>query len=517
MQADDGARRSEGTSASASMECRLLDALPAAAYTCDADGLITYFNERARELWGREPRLHDPRDRFCGSWRLFSAAGTPIERDRGVMALALTDGRQHDGGEIVIERPDGNRRRVMASAGPLYHEDGRRNGAVGVLWDVTGHAARDVADRTPDPGLHDFLGRLAHELRNPLMPLRAGVSIIRQAVGDPETIGDHCALMERQLQQLTRLVNELLDVSRVAQGSLRVERSRIELKAVARIAVEENRTLLAQSEHTLSVIVPAEPVLLDADPLRLSQVLSGLLNNAAKYTPRGGHIELAAARDGVGVRVSVRDNGLGIPPEKLEAIFQMFGRLDRSLETGYIGLGIGLTLVKALVEMHGGRIDVRSEGPGKGSEFSVWLPAANPAVDVVAVPEAPEAGRGTPTHGKSWRVLLVDDNRDVARSLARLVRSLGHDIRVAFDGQEALQVAHLFQPHVVLMDIGLPKLNGYDAAREMRSNPWAEDVTLVALTGWGGDMDRQRAHEAGFDRHLTKPVEPDVLEALLNE
>lgn len=367
-----------------------------------------------------------------------------------------------------------------------------------------------------EPNLHDFLARLAHELRNPLTPLRAGVAIIRQADGDPETIGEHCALMERQLQQLTRLVNEMLDVSSVAQGTLRVERTRIDLKTVARIAVEENRTLLAQSEHTLSVTLPADPILLDADPLRLSQVLSGLLSNAAKYTPRGGHIELAAAREGAGVRVSVRDNGLGIPPEKREAIFQMFGRLDRSLETGYVGLGIGLTLVKALVEMHGGTIEVRSEGVGEGSEFRVWLPAAAPVAAPAPDPPPTDVAHAMASQGKSWRVLLVDDNRDVARSLARLVRSLGHDIRVAFDGQEALQVAYRFQPHVVLMDIGLPKLNGYDAAREMRSKPWADDVTLIALTGWGGETDRQRAHEAGFDRHLTKPVEPDVLEALLN-
>ena len=242
-------------------------------------------------------------------------------------------------------------------------------------------------------------------------------------------------------------------------------------------------------------------------------MLTNLLSNAVKYTPRGGHIELAAERDGAGVRVSVRDNGLGIPPDKLDTIFEMFGQLDRSLETGYKGLGIGLALVKALVDMHGGTIEARSEGLGKGSVFSVWLPTRS-RDDGARWRPAPASSQRR--NAANCRVLLVDDNRDVARSMARFIRLLGHDIRVAFDGPEAVQIAGEFRPDVVLMDIGLPKQNGYEVAREMRSKPWGEKMTLVAVTGWGRESDRRRSHEAGFDRHLTKPMEPDVLEAFLN-
>ena len=261
--------------------------------------------------------------------------------------------------------------------------------------------------------------------------------------------------------------------------------------------------------------LPEEQIFLDADPVRLGQVLTNLLSNAVKYTPRGGHIELAAERDGAGVRVSVRDSGLGIPPDKLDTIFEMFGQLDRSLETGYKGLGIGLTLVKSLVHMHGGTIEAHSEGLGKGSVFSVWLPITLETELPGSASRPHEAAPGERSTA-NCRVLLVDDNRDVARSMARLIRLLGHDIRVAFDGPEAVQIGGEFKPDVVLMDIGLPKLNGYDAAREMRSTPWGEKMTLVAVTGWGREIDMRRSHESGFDRHLTKPVEPDVLEALLS-
>lgn len=488
---------------------RFLDRLPAAAYTCDPEGLITYFNEHALELWGRTPRLNDPSNRFCGSWRLFSNDGARITVDRCWMALALKEQTAYCGREIVIERPDGSRREALAHANPMYDEHGRLTGAVNVLLDITPHKRAEALIRGAQRRHDEVLAALAHAVRNPLTPLSAGIAIIRNSISDPETILEHCALMETQLQQLTRLVDELLDGSLATQRKLRLEKRRIALKTIVRTAVKENRASIAQAQLTLSVILPAEPIFVDADPLRLGQAVSHLLDNATKYTPRGGRIELAVAPDNGGVRLSVRDTGAGIAADKLDAVFEAFGGVDRPLQTGHEGLGIGLTLVKALVEMHGGTVQARSKGLGKGSEFGIWLPIASPASTAAAPSVAPARTR------KARRVLLVDDNAAVARSLSRLVRMFGHDVRVAFDGQEALRVAEEFQPDMVLMDIGLPRLSGYDAAREIRARR-GESVTLIAVTGWGGEADRRRSREAGFDRHLTKPVEASLLDDVLN-
>jgi signal transduction histidine kinase len=488
---------------------RFLDRLPAAAYTCDPEGLITYFNEPALELWGRAPRLNDPSNRFCGSWGLFSIAGARVAVDRCWMALALKERTPYCGREIVIERPDGSRREALAHANPMYVEHGHLIGAVNVLLDITPRRRAEGLIRDAQRRHDEVLAALAHAVRNPLTPLSAGIAIVRNSISDPETILEHCALMETQLQQLTRLVDELLDVSLVTQRKLRLEKRRIALKTIVRTAVEENQASIAQARHTLSVSLPAERIFVEADPLRLGQAVSGLLSNAAKYTPGGGRIELAVARDNGGVRVSVRDTGVGIAADKLDAVFEAFDRVDRSLQTGHEGLGIGLTLVKALVEMHGGTVQAHSEGLGKGSEFGIWLPVASPASTAAAPSVAPAR-----TH-KTRRVLLVDDNAAVGRALSRLVRMLGHDVRVAFDGQEALRAAEEFQPEIVLMDIGLPRLSGYDAAREIRARR-GQSVTLIAVTGWGGEADRRRSREAGFDRHLTKPVEASLLADVLN-
>jgi signal transduction histidine kinase len=494
---------------------RLLDRLPAAAYTCDAEGHITYFNRHARELWGREPRLNDPADRFCGSWRLRSPDGAPIRHDESWMARALKDRAQYDGREIVIECPDGARRDALAHAAPIYDDSGRLVGAVNVLWDVTEYKRADAAVREADRRKDDFLATLAHELRNPLAPLRTAAAVIRMSSGDPATVAEYCLLMERQLQQLGRVVDDLIDLSDLTHYRLQLDRRRIDLTALARTIVEQNRLLVERADLELSVTLPEQRIVVDADPLRLGQVLTNLLSNAVKYTPRGGRIELSVVRAASGARVSVRDNGLGIPPDKLEMIFEMSGQLDRSLETGYKGLGVGLTLARALIDMHGGTIEARSDGIGKGSEFSVWLPIAV-RTEAFSPTVAPyEVARGMHDPG-GCRVLLVDDNRDVVRSMTRFVRQLGHDIRVAFDGQEAVEIAGEFMPDVVLLDIGLPKLNGYDVARELRAKPWGDKMIIVAVTGWGRETDRRQSREAGFDTHMTKPVDPAALEAFLN-
>jgi len=260
------------------------------------------------------------------------------------------------------------------------------------------------------------------------------------------------------------------------------------------------------------VELPAESIPLDGDVVRLAQVFCNLLNNAARYTPRGGQITLSARREDDGVVVSVRDNGIGIPADMLPKVFDMFTQVDRSLERKRGGLGIGLTLVKKLVELHGGKIEARSGGTGKGCEFILWLPVPAPAVERAQPPRAPEPAETT---SDARRVLVVDDNRDAADALAMLLQTYGHEVRVAYDGHDGVRAARTFRPDLVLMDIGLPGLNGYDAARAMRSEPWSHRVTLVALTGWGQDEDRRRSQEAGFDHHLVKPVDFDEVLQIL--
>jgi CheY-like chemotaxis protein len=317
--------------------------------------------------------------------------------------------------------------------------------------------------------------------------------------------------MERQLGQMVRLVDDLLDVSRISQGKLTLHREQVPLVAVVGSAMETSCPLIDHLGHELTVTLPEQPVLVDADPTRLAQVFSNLLNNSAKYMDRGGHIRLTAERQGGDVVVSVKDTGIGIAADQLPSLFQMFSQVESSLERSQGGLGIGLTLVKRLVEMHGGRIEARSEGPGRGAEFVVRLPV------VVAAPGRQAAG-GTdePAAPKSsLRILIVDDNRDAADSLVMLLRIMGNDTRTAYDGQEGVDVAGEFRPDVMLLDIGLPKLNGYEAGRRIREQSWGKGVFLIAVTGWGQDEDRRRSHEAGFDHHLVKPVDPQDLMKLL--
>jgi CheY-like chemotaxis protein len=286
----------------------------------------------------------------------------------------------------------------------------------------------------------------------------------------------------------------------------------VELDRVVHGAVEASRPLIDQSGHQLTVELPAESIPLDGDVVRLAQVFCNLLNNAARYTPRGGQITLSARRAADGVVVSVRDNGIGIPADMLPKVFDMFTQVDRSLERKRGGLGIGLTLVKKLVELHGGTIEARSGGTGKGCEFSVWLPVPVPVAERAQAPREPAPVQAT---SDARRVLVVDDNRDAADALAMLLQTYGHEVRVAYDGHDGVRAARTFRPDLVLMDIGLPGLNGYDAARAMRSEPWSHRVTLVALTGWGQDEDRRRSQEAGFDHHLVKPVDFDEVLQIL--
>jgi CheY-like chemotaxis protein len=361
------------------------------------------------------------------------------------------------------------------------------------------------ADRRKD----EWLAMLAHELRNPLAPIRNAVQFLRlKGPPDPD-LQNARDIIERQLRQMTRLVDDLLDVARIGRGKLTLHREPVSLGAVLTSAVESSRPLIEAAGHDLAVALPPEPILVEADPTRLAQVFLNLLNNAAKYTPPGGRLWLTAERQGREAVVRVRDTGVGIPAPMLPHIFEMFTQVDRSLERSQGGLGIGLTLVKRLVEMHGGSVEAKSEGPGQGSEFVVRLPVVG--MPAVQSPQPSSGGEQAAVAAK-LRILLVDDNVDAAESLGLLLQIRGHEVRTAPDGVAGLEVAASFRPDVALLDLGMPKLNGYDLARRLRGEAWGKGMVLIALTGWGQEDDRRRTQEAGFDHHLVKPVDPDALQ-----
>ena len=364
------------------------------------------------------------------------------------------------------------------------------------------------ADRRKD----EFLAILAHELRNPLAPLRNALEAMRLASLDGETLAWARSIMERQLTQMVRLIDDLLDVSRVSRGRVELKHENAALSALVQDALELCQEAIRNAQHTLSVSLPAVPVFLRCDPTRIVQVLGNLLSNATKYTPPGGRIEIAARTSDGEVEITVRDNGVGIPPEMLTRVFDMFTQVERSLERAQGGLGIGLTLVKRLVEMHGGQVEARSDGPGCGSSFVLRLPQQAP--DRRAEPPALLAANLVPGERKH-RILIADDNRDAADSLAFVLRRVGHEVQTAYDGEQAVDLAASFRPKMALLDIGMPRLNGYDTARRMRDR-FGREMVIIALTGWGQHDDVRKSELAGFDHHLVKPVDPAVLGRLLD-
>jgi PAS domain S-box-containing protein len=357
---------------------------------------------------------------------------------------------------------------------------------------------------------NEFLAMLAHELRNPLAPISNTVQALHLGGGDAETLRSASAMLQRQVGQMSRLVDDLLDMSRITRGKIELRKGRVELAPIIQQAVEAARAQYRSLDHELTITLPPRPVHLDADPARLAQVVGNLLSNAAKFTDRGGHVWLTVEEDGAQAVIRVRDNGIGIAAEHHPRLFEMFAQVDTSLERSRDGLGIGLTLVKTLVELHGGTVDVHSDGPGRGCEFTVRLPVPIDTARVVPPPAVVH-----PVRAASRRVLIVDDSEDGAESLAMLLEFGGHTTYQAHDGVAALEAANRLRPDAVLLDIGLPGLNGYEVCRRIRNEPWGKQMMLVALTGWGQDEDRHRSREAGFDAHMVKPVDFDVLLKLL--
>jgi PAS domain S-box-containing protein len=741
---------------------RLLEKLPAGAYTCDADGLITYYNRHAIQLWGREPKLNDTVDRFCGSFRLYLSDGTPIPHDECWMARALRTGQDYDGEEIIIERPDGSRITALAHASPIRDESGKLVGAVNVLIDISdrkraeavlreseqrfvkfmqhlpglawikgvdgrymfvndaavrafrrpreeicgrrdedlfppetaalfrendaraieaggietietlehedgwhhslvskfpiadsdgattmlGGMAIDITERIraeqavrtserlyraigesidygvwvcdpqgrniyvsesflklvgltqeqcsnfgwgnvlhPDDaadtiaawqecvrtgqqwdrehrfrgsegqwrsvlargvpvrdergeitawaGINldisrlkdvetqlreadrrkdEFLAMLAHELRNPLAPISNSLHLLRLADDLSPTAVRVREIMEQQVQQLIHLVDDLLEVSRITRGKIELRRELIDLASVVRGAVETSRPLIESAGHQLAISLPPEPLMLNADRVRLTQVLANLLNNAAKYTDPGGQIWLTVRRAGNEVMISVHDTGIGLTPEVLPRVFDLFAQVDCTVDRSHSGLGIGLTLARSLVQLHGGRIEARSEGPTHGSEFVIHLPLEAVEQPGISGPLPKPTPR---IELASHKILVVDDAQAAAFILSRLLERLGQQVRTVHDANAALDEALKDRPDVVISDIAMPEVDGYELARRIRRQPELRGLVLVALTGYGQESDRRQSAEAGFDHHLVKPVSLQVLQDLL--
>ena len=407
------------------------------------------------------------------------------------------------------------RDRVLGTLAFVFADSGRHYtpSDLGVAEDLAHRAAAAIENaqlyaqlREADRRKDDFLAMLAHELRNPLAPIRSGLDLLAINGVEQETVG----LMQQQVTHMVRLVDDLLDLSRLMRGKIPLYKEPVSVQVVIERSVNAIHPLVEAQSHELTVSLPPVPIWLDADPVRLAQVVTNLLNNASKYTPKGGHIWLSAKQEGEQALVSVRDNGIGIDPELLPHVFELFTQADRSLDRSQGGLGIGLTLVRSLVEMHEGRVEAHSEGLGKGSEFIVRLPAASSPQKAAeaksqAVPRTPR------------RILIVEDNVGAAKVLARLLAKTGaHEIQVAYEGVQGLKLAKQFQPELVLLDIGLPGMNGYEVAKRLREEPGGAAMLIVAVTGYGQEEDRRRSKAAGFDEHLLKPPSMDVLQTLFN-
>ena len=432
--------------------------------------------------------------------------GRDIPPDELPMQFAVAH-RTHLTNDIEIVRPDGTVIYVQNDVEPLFDQHGTVCGCVSVCVDMT--ARKDAEDllREADRRKDEFLATLSHELRNPLAPVRNALEVMRRSDRDDVLRERALAIMERQIQQLVRLTDDLLDVSRITRNKIELRRDASDLRAVIRSAVETIEPLSEAAAHVVTVDLPQRPLWVDADFTRLAQAFANLLDNAVKYTEREGRIWVSAAADADEAVVTVRDSGIGIDPPLIPSVFGMFVQIEHGPGRARTGLGIGLALAKRLIELHGGSIDASSEGHGAGTTFSVRLPLA------AALHEAKGSAR-VPRSAARCRVLVAEDIPDAAEMMRLMIECMGHDVRVAADGVQAVALAHEFHPQIALLDIGMPRMDGYEAAREIR-RALGRRVVLVALTGWGQEEDQRRAYAAGFDRHVTKPADPEVIESLI--
>lgn len=481
----------------------ILSNTPDFAYVFDLDHRFVYANETLLRMWGKTW------DEAIG--RTCHELGYPewhaSMHDREIEQVKST--RAPVRGEVPFDGAFGRRIYEYIFV-PVIGADGEVEAVAGTTRDVTDRNAMEQKLRESDRKKDDFIALLAHELRNPLAPIRNGLQILHVAAPDDAAVTAARAVMERQLAHMVRLIDDLLDVSRITRDKLELRRACVTLDEVVAHAVESVTPAVHQAGHELTVELPPEPITLEADTTRLAQVFANLLNNSAKYTPAPGRVSVRAEAADGWVTVRVRDNGIGIPPGSLESVFDMFSQIDRDAERHGGGLGIGLALVRGLVQMHGGSVHAESPAEG-GSVFVVRLPTADPAPGPQDAPAQPAA------RAAARRVLVVDDNTDSAESMAALLGMMGHEVAMAHDGLGAVDAAASFRPALILMDIGLPGISGLEATERIRAQPWGREPTIVALTGWGQDSDRRRSREAGCDAHLVKPVEFDALERLLRD
>jgi PAS domain S-box-containing protein len=476
-------------------------------YTHDLSGKLTSWNQAGERLLGYS--AEDTRGMDIA--RII----VPEHLDRARQMIA----RKAAGGgrtvyEVDVLTKDGRKLTVEISS-RLARPPGQPVEIHGMARDVTQRKQAEEALRETDRRKDEFLAILAHELRNPLAPIRNALHILKQPGAAGAVFEQAREMAERQVRHMARLLDDLLDVSQVALGKIELRKEVLDLTAVVRRSVEVVRPLFEQRGHQLTVALPPEPLRVEADPTRLEQIVTNLLNNAAKYTDPGGRIWLLVEQSNCEVRLWVRDTGIGIAAAMLPRVFDLFVQGERRMDRSQGGVGIGLTLVKRLVELHGGRVEASSTGPGQGSEFVVHLPAAPDIGAATGRGAGVDAAASAPAPPR--RVLVVDDNVDAADSLVLLLRLDGHAVRVAYDGPTALLLARAFDPQVVLLDIGMPRMDGYEVARRLRQQPGGRSALVLALTGCGQEADRQRSVAAGFDGHLVKPVEPSVLQTLLAE
>ena len=483
----------------------MADSSPLLIWVLDPDGRVVFVNRACREFFGETSG-----DGSYASWARY-VHPDDLDGYSGEILAALRERRAFSV-MARVRRGDGAWRWIQSIAAPRFSNDGQFLGAVGSSPDITELIEASDTLRDADRRKDEFVATLAHELRNPLAPIRQASRVTRSPdATDAQRAWAH-EVIERQVRHMALLLDDLLDVSRITRGKLELRRERVALSQVVDAALETAQPLLDDRRQQVARALPAREVWLDADPLRIAQVIANLITNAAKYSEPGSVIALGVIAEGREVAIYVQDNGIGIEPALLPRVFEMFSQMKGSLDRAEGGLGIGLALVRGLVELHGGRVEAHSAGPGTGSRFTVVLPLADdPPADADERDEVNENPRPAP----SARILVADDNRDAASSLATLLALDGHQVRVANDGEQALVEAERFRPHVALLDIGMPKKNGYEVARAIRQAPWGRGMLLAAVTGWGQTEDKRRAKDAGFDRHFTKPLDLDALSAFL--
>lgn len=486
----------------------LIEHAPFGIYVVDADSRIRKVNAAARAVFAHvDPLLgRDLSEAVHVLWDE-PFASEVIGRFRTTLRTGVS-----------FSSPDSTHQRIDIKQRESYDWRIERiampNGELGVVcyfYDISALKKAQEMLQEADRRKSEFLATLAHELRNPLAPLRNGLELLTRNELDRPTLDKVHAMMKRQLDQMVLLIDDLMDLSRITRGAIDLRMEKLDLRTLVDHAVDSVRPLIERKEHTLVLDLPEKPVMMTGDAMRLSQVFNNLLTNAAKYTDDGGAIAVSVDADEHEATVTVEDNGIGIAADQLAKVFDMFAQVERASDRVQGGLGIGLSIVRHLVGMHGGRINARSDGLGKGSGFSVVLPLAH-AASPKPVPSPPSVATVTLPQK---RILIVDDNEDAATMMAMLLTKLGHDVRVANNGEEALHEGALLEPDVVLMDLGMPVMDGYTACRMMRTTPWGAKMLVIALSGWGQAEDRKKTSEAGFDHHLVKPIDSEELLAVL--